>query len=133
MKKKVKKMAFGGFAGLGGRIADLAKSAIGGGIPKSRPMVGPDDRPLNRPTVAPDFANVPRIGRPTPSPTGMMSPQALQNFGAGLKGMLASQRPMMKKSGSVKTTKMASGGKASSASKRADGIAQRGKTRGRMV
>ena len=37
----------------------------------------------------------------------------------------------MKKGGSVK--KMASGGKVSSASKRADGIAIKGKTRGRMV
>jgi len=36
----------------------------------------------------------------------------------------------MKKGGSVK--KMASGGKVSSASSRADGIAQRGKTKGRM-
>jgi len=36
----------------------------------------------------------------------------------------------MKKGGKVK--KMASGGKVSSASKRADGIAQRGKTKGRM-
>jgi hypothetical protein len=37
----------------------------------------------------------------------------------------------MKKGGSVK--KMASGGKVSSASKRADGCAVRGKTKGRMV
>lgn len=37
----------------------------------------------------------------------------------------------MKKGGKVK--KMASGGKVSSASKRADGCAQRGKTRGKMV
>jgi hypothetical protein len=37
----------------------------------------------------------------------------------------------MKKGGSVK--KMASGGKVSSASKRADGCAIKGKTRGRMV
>jgi hypothetical protein len=37
----------------------------------------------------------------------------------------------MKKGGSVK--KMASGGKVSSASKRADGCAMRGKTKGRMI
>jgi len=36
----------------------------------------------------------------------------------------------MKKGGTVK--KMASGGSVSSASKRGDGIAQRGKTKGRM-
>jgi len=37
----------------------------------------------------------------------------------------------MKKGGKVK--KMAKGGSVGSASKRADGIAQRGKTRGKMV
>lgn len=37
----------------------------------------------------------------------------------------------MKKGGKVK--KMAKGGKVSSASKRADGIAQRGKTRGKVI
>lgn len=45
--------------------------------------------------------------------------------GAGL------QKIGMKKGGKVK--KMAAGGKVGSASKRADGCAQRGKTRGRMV
>ena len=56
---------------------------------------------------------------------------------AGL-GNMAYQAPMnagmsagMKRGGKVK--KMASGGKTSSASKRADGIAQRGKTKGRMI
>jgi hypothetical protein len=42
----------------------------------------------------------------------------------------------MKKGGSVRAEKMSSGGmtsKASPASKRGDGIAQRGKTKGRMV
>jgi hypothetical protein len=38
-----------------------------------------------------------------------------------------------KKGGKVKAKKMASGGKVSSASKRADGIATKGKTRGRMI
>jgi len=40
------------------------------------------------------------------------------------------ERLGMKRGGSVK--KMASGGNVSSASKRADGIAQKGKTRGKM-
>jgi len=51
----------------------------------------------------------------------------LQDFGSRLKRALMTGRPQgggMKKGGAVK---------ASSASKRADGIAQRGKTRGRMV
>jgi hypothetical protein len=38
--------------------------------------------------------------------------------------------PMMKKGGMAKTKKMASGG---SASKRADGVAQKGKTKGKML
>ena len=38
-----------------------------------------------------------------------------------------------KKGGAVKAKKMASGGKVSSASKRADGCATKGKTRGRMI
>jgi hypothetical protein len=40
---------------------------------------------------------------------------------------------MMKKGGAVKTKKMASGGSVSSASKRADGCATKGKTRGKMM
>lgn len=51
----------------------------------------------------------------------------LQDFGSRLKRALMTGRPQgegMKKGGAVK---------ASSASKRADGIAQRGKTRGRMI
>jgi hypothetical protein len=39
----------------------------------------------------------------------------------------------MKKGGKVKAKKMASGGKVSSASKRADGCATKGKTKGRMI
>lgn len=39
----------------------------------------------------------------------------------------------MKKGGKVKAKKMSSGGKVSSASKRADGIATKGKTKGRMI
>jgi hypothetical protein len=38
-----------------------------------------------------------------------------------------------KKGGKVKAKKMASGGKVSSASKRADGCAVKGKTKGRMI
>lgn len=49
-------------------------------------------------------------------------------FSAGQEGI--SDRPVMKRGGAVK--KMASGGKVSSASSRGDGIAQRGKTKGRM-
>lgn len=59
----------------------------------------------------------------------------LQEFGGRFKRALMTGRPQggdgMKKGGKVK--KMAKGGSVSSASKRADGCAQRGKTRGRMV
>jgi hypothetical protein len=46
---------------------------------------------------------------------------------------MAGKPSAMKKGGSVKTKKMASGGSVSSASKRADGCATKGKTRGKMV
>jgi CO/xanthine dehydrogenase Mo-binding subunit len=39
----------------------------------------------------------------------------------------------LKKGGKVKAKKMAKGGSVSSASKRADGIAKKGKTKGRMI
>jgi hypothetical protein len=59
--------------------------------------------------------------------TGRDQPEAAFN----LERMVGRERPEpMKKGGMVK--KMASGGKVSSASKRGDGIAQRGKTKGRM-
>jgi hypothetical protein len=46
---------------------------------------------------------------------------------------LAAERGGFKKGGKVKAKKMASGGKVSSASKRADGCATKGKTKGRMI
>ena len=45
-------------------------------------------------------------------------------------GIQPNAEPMMRKGGKVKTKKMAKGG---SASKRGDGIAKKGKTKGRMV
>jgi hypothetical protein len=75
--------------------------------------------------LGPGFSNPmnPPVGRPTPLPMRPTSPS-----------MTMPKAPMrgtaMKSGGSVK--KMASGGSVSSASKRGDGIAQRGKTKGRM-
>jgi hypothetical protein len=60
-------------------------------------------------------------------PRGLMG---LSGLGGGLAGIFG--KPM-KKGGAVKTKKMASGGSVSSASKRADGCATKGKTRGKMV
>ena len=59
----------------------------------------------------------------------------IQGLGSAVNsGMPPPGGKMMKKGGAVKTPakKMASGGMTSSASKRGDGIAQRGKTKGRM-
>jgi hypothetical protein len=77
-------------------------------------------------------------GMPT-SPPRMLSsgPSPTTNIGGsgGTSGQIAGIRPGasfgMKKGGKV--NKMASGGTTKSASKRGDGIAQRGKTKGRMV
>jgi hypothetical protein len=78
------------------------------------------------------------FGMPT-SPPRMLSsgPSPTTNIGGsgGTSGQIAGIRPgasfSMKKGGKV--NKMASGGTTKSASKRGDGIAQRGKTKGRMV
>jgi hypothetical protein len=52
---------------------------------------------------------------------------------AGSLGMGLAKKMGMKKGGAVKTKKMASGGKVSSASKRGDGCAIRGKTKGKLT
>jgi hypothetical protein len=64
-----------------------------------------------------------------------MFSHGMPNTSGGTSGQIAGIRPGasfgMKKGGKV--NKMASGGTTKSASKRGDGIAQRGKTKGRMV
>jgi len=64
-----------------------------------------------------------------------MFSNGMPNTSGGTSGQIAGIRPGasfgMKKGGKV--NKMASGGTTKSASKRGDGIAQRGKTKGRMV
>ena len=82
--------------------------------------------------IAPPTTVNPRVGppqtlRPAPGGAGVAN-STIGRTGANL---LGSGGPGMKKGGAVK--KMASKGKVSSASKRADGCAARGKTRGRMV
>jgi hypothetical protein len=74
----------------------------------------------NATQAAPSFAN--QLG-------------GLGTTGLGLQQLMANKPAGMKKGGVVKkkTKKMASGGKVSSASKRADGCAIKGKTRGKMV
>ena len=64
----------------------------------------------------------------------MISPNKNKDDSLGLdKYSLGLDKLSLKKGGKVKAKKMASGGKVSSASKRADGIATKGKTRGRMI
>jgi len=65
----------------------------------------------------------------TARPMGLMVPRG-RGLGDSLAGQLAASRTM-KKGGTVK--KMAKGGSVSSASKRADGCAIKGKTKGRFV
>ena len=62
-------------------------------------------------------------------PMGLMMPRG-RGLGGSLAGQLAASRTM-KKGGTVK--KMAKGGSVSSASKRADGCAVKGKTKGRII
>jgi hypothetical protein len=71
------------------------------------------------------LATVAKMGSPGMAPQGM-APQGMPMAPQGM----APQAPGMKKGGSVKAKAKS---KSSSASKRADGIAQRGKTKGRMV
>ena len=70
----------------------------------------------------------------SPVDSNMLS-HDMPNTSGGTSGQIAGIRPGasfgMKKGGKV--NKMASGGTTKSASKRGDGIAQRGKTKGRMV
>jgi hypothetical protein len=102
--------------GLAGNIGKLGGSILG----------GTQTRPANpQPT---------RITRPTGISGMARNPSAVSQLG-GLGGIAAGsmmgKKPGMKKGGSVK--KMASGGSVSSASKRADGCAIKGKTKGKMV
>lgn len=66
--------------------------------------------------------------RPVPTPRPRPNPADANIFTAD-KGI----QPPSPDEGPTRTIKKAKGGKVSSASKRADGIAQRGKTRGKMV
>ena len=64
---------------------------------------------------------------PTPTPVPTPMPTPVQNV---------IEPPGMKRGGAVRNkpqTKFSSGGSVGSASKRGDGIAQRGKTKGRMI
>jgi hypothetical protein len=155
---KVKKFMFGGAAkGLGNvvrsnpamasKLGEMGAKALGGSMPAmntSGPLIKPNQTPLQG--VNPTVGRLPQAGsKPTPpsmvgdilktaqakgmlgaAPVGIGSASAQANpkMMSGLSGMGAAlgKRMGMKK-----------GGKVSSASKRADGCAIKGKTKGRMV
>jgi len=97
------------------------------------PVFSPKDIPIDPRMVRNADYNAGAGAMGGGTPAGTLSPRGAVTGGA------MPAPPMgggIKKGGSVRAEKMASGGmtsKASSASKRGDGIAQRGKTKGRMV
>jgi hypothetical protein len=112
-----------GVGAMGGGIG----GGMGGG---ARPTVSGGPAP-NYGSANTDLGRIPGTG-PSSGPTGGgMSPAGMAGSAGKPAGM---NMGTMKKGGKVK--QMASGGmtsKVSSASKRGDGIAQRGKTKGRMI
>lgn len=116
--KKVKKMGTGGLP--------AGAPEMGGGFKRPMPAIGPaKGRPM-QPT-------------PTPMP-GATRPPAVKGFGGQIPGTVAAPTPggIARRSISLPppgTTRpmMKKGGKVSSASKRADGIATKGKTKGRTI
>ena len=106
--KKTKKFEDGGPTG--GRYVDMGESQV----------FVPDTPATDRPDV---------VARPM----GLMMPPPNRRMGVrgAVPGTYASGMAGMKKGGTVK--KMAKGGSTSSASKRADGCAIKGKTKGRFV
>jgi hypothetical protein len=138
--KKTKKFDDGGSTG--GRFVDMGESRVF--VPDTPAVVA--DRPdvVARPMGAglagqgAGMQEMPLvqnsdIGRPdvVARPMGLMVPRG-RGIGAGLAGQAAMARMAgMKKGGTVK--KMAKGGSTSSASKRGDGCAIKGKTKGRFV
>ena len=99
-----------------GPTRPVTKAAPVGGPPPFLDAASPRRPPVNPTPVVGDQVR--------PTPTGPMVPV----LGGGMAPASVAPMMMKKKGGAVK--KMASGG---SASKRADGIAQRGKTRGRLL
>jgi hypothetical protein len=84
-----------------------------GSVDRTADVIGPDMSKVNKEEA---------IKKPTKELDAMQMAQNLMSRGYN-----------MKKGGKVKAKKMSSGGKVSSASKRADGIATKGKTKGRMI
>lgn len=151
-QRKVKKMAFGGPAGgppnlpQEGRARDLGltrpEGAPAQGVPNQamidmakRREVPAGATMLQRPAGGPP--NLPQEGRARD--LGLTRPEGAPAQGAVNQDMLAAAMRREVPAGARQLQRpaapagMKKGGKVSSASKRADGCAQRGKTKGRMV
>ena len=87
-------------------------------VATTRPMFGSNAADPKPASLAPAVSTKP----PRPAPTGPMTPVRGGGMAPASVATMMKKAPMMKKGGSV-----------SSASKRADGIAKQGKTRGRMI
>jgi len=93
--------------------------------PTARPMVRPRTSPAPRTEI-----NFGSLNKPEVTPDSVKNLAGAFNVPIRPRQRLSEDGVPYKKGGAVK--KMASGGIASSASKRADGIAQKGKTRGKV-
>ena len=138
--KKTKKFEDGGPTG--GRYVDMGDSRnfvadVPTDVPVAAPVaVGIEPRQLGPMSggIGAGMSGDSEVGytdRPdvVARPMGLMMPRG-RGLGGSLAGQLAASRTM-KKGGTVK--KMAKGGSVSSASKRADGCAVKGKTKGRII
>ena len=118
MKKGVKKMAFGGMSG-----------GVGGKSLAARPSTPPPRGGVNKPMpTGRSSAPVKMSPAPAPAPRGGVNkPMPTGRSGAPVK---MSPAPVPPRGGVSRTLGMRSGGSASS---RADGVAHKGKTKGKMI
>ena len=152
---KVKKMAFGGMGSrppMGGMRPGMRPPMVGLG--GNQPPAGANlTQKYNGPPSASSMQSQLQQAQQMAQSRGALGGnQAPANMGAGVPDYaksymaqagqsaappafksLAGMGAFMKKGGKVKAKAYAKGGTVSSASKRADGCAQRGKTKGRMV
>jgi hypothetical protein len=133
--KKVKKMAFGGLSSMPQRPMGRMQRPVGGMGGAQPPAAGLGGMGAMG-GAQPPAAGLGGMGGGMQTPTSMPPPPAQAPQ------VTSPSTSSMKKGGKVKTKtktktepvkKMASGGKASSASSRADGCCVKGKTRGKMM
>jgi hypothetical protein len=109
-------------------LSDESKARIAKGDLEAKPAK--EDSEAATPAPAP--TNTPRkrsMGASMSEPTGKMNEGENENIDSDTRARAMASVSGMKKGGMTKSKKYASGGSVSNASSRADGIAQRGKTR----